>query len=54
MDQPKSTSTPESLALRLSAMINSNWITQALYVAAHYASAQGAAGPAAGRREKVL
>ena len=34
MDQPQSTSTPESLALRLRAMINSNWITQALYVAA--------------------
>jgi orsellinic acid C2-O-methyltransferase len=35
MDQPNSTSTPESLGLRLYAMINSNWITQALYVAAH-------------------
>ena len=34
MDQPQSTSTPESLALRLRAMINSNWITQALYVTA--------------------
>src|SRR5215475_3460423 len=34
MDQPQSTNTPESLALRLRAMINSNWITQALYVAA--------------------
>src|SRR5215470_6878903 len=34
MDQPQSTSTQESLALRLRAMINSNWITSALYVAA--------------------
>lgn len=34
MDQPQSTSTPESLALRLRAMINSHWITQALFVAA--------------------
>jgi len=34
MDQPQSTNTPESLALRLRAMINSNWITSALYVAA--------------------
>lgn len=34
MDQPQSTSTPESLALRLRAMIDSHWITQALYVAA--------------------
>src|SRR5262245_55955576 len=34
MDQPQSLSTPESLALRLRAMINSNWITPVLYVAA--------------------
>jgi hypothetical protein len=34
MDQPQSTRTPESLAPRLLAMINSNWITQALSVAA--------------------
>jgi hypothetical protein len=34
MDQPQNTSTPESLALRLLAMINRNWTTQALYVAA--------------------
>jgi hypothetical protein len=34
MDQPQRTSTPESLALRLHALINSNWITQALSVAA--------------------
>jgi orsellinic acid C2-O-methyltransferase len=34
MDQPQSTRTPESLALRLLAMVNSNWITQAFYVAA--------------------
>jgi hypothetical protein len=34
MDQPQSTRTPESLALRLLAMFNSNWIPQALYVAA--------------------
>ena len=34
MDQPQRTSTPESLALRLHAMINSNWITQVLSVAA--------------------
>jgi hypothetical protein len=34
MDQPQRTSTPESLAMRLHAMINSNWITQALSVAA--------------------
>jgi hypothetical protein len=34
MDQPQSPRTPESLALRLRAMINSNWITQALYVTA--------------------
>jgi hypothetical protein len=33
MDQPQSTTTPESLALRLLVMVNSNWITQALYVA---------------------
>ena len=37
MDQPQSTSTPESLVLRLRAMINSHWITQALYVAAELA-----------------
>ena len=34
MDQPQSTRTPESLALRLLAMINRHWTTQALYVAA--------------------
>jgi hypothetical protein len=34
MDQPQSTSMPESLVLRLHAMINSHWITQALSVAA--------------------
>jgi orsellinic acid C2-O-methyltransferase len=34
MEQPQSSSTPESLAPRLLAMINSNWITQALSVAA--------------------
>jgi hypothetical protein len=36
MDQPQSTSTPESIALRLRAMINSHWITQALFVAAEF------------------
>jgi orsellinic acid C2-O-methyltransferase len=34
MEQPQSPRTPESLALRLLAMCNSHWITQALYVAA--------------------
>jgi orsellinic acid C2-O-methyltransferase len=34
MEQRHSLSTPESLALRLRAMIESNWITQALYVTA--------------------
>ena len=34
MDQPQNTETPESLALRLLAMINRNWTTQALYVTA--------------------
>jgi hypothetical protein len=34
MDQPQRTSTLESLALRLHAMLNSNWITQSLSVAA--------------------
>jgi hypothetical protein len=34
MDQSQSTRTPESLALRLLALFNSNWIPQALYVAA--------------------
>src|SRR5262245_57529738 len=34
MDQSQSINTPESLAPRLLAMINSNWITQALSVAA--------------------
>jgi ubiquinone/menaquinone biosynthesis C-methylase UbiE len=35
MDQPNETSPEESLPLRLWAMINSNWPTQALAVAAH-------------------
>jgi ubiquinone/menaquinone biosynthesis C-methylase UbiE len=36
MDQSQSTSTPESLASRLVAMVNSYWITQALSVAAQF------------------
>ena len=70
MDQPQSTSTPESLALRLRAMINSNWITQALYVAAqlglpdllasgpktseHLAQATGAHAPSLHRLLRAL
>jgi hypothetical protein len=34
MDQPQHTETPESLAPKLLALLNSHWITQALYVAA--------------------
>jgi hypothetical protein len=34
MDQPQNPKTPESLATRLLEMLNSHWITQALYVAA--------------------
>src|SRR6516162_8443819 len=34
MDQPQHAETPESLAPRLLALLNSHWITQTLYVAA--------------------
>ena len=70
MDQPNSISTSESLALRLRAMINSNWITQALYVTAqlglpdflasgpktseYLAQATGAHGPSLRRLLRAL
>src|SRR5690349_4680359 len=70
MDQPNTISTSESLALRLRAMINSNWITQALYVtaqlglpdflasgpktSAYLAQATGAHGPSLHRLLRAL
>src|SRR4029434_125453 len=70
MDQSRSTSTPESLAPRLVAMVNSYWITQALSVAtqlglpdllanrpqtsAHLAQAAGVHAPALHRLLRAL